>query len=125
MSQRMEALAKANDYRLKRAQLKREVRAGETSVYEVLRKPTLPNWLENMMAAELIAAIRRVGEKTANKRLAVHGIPQRKTLGSMTYRQRRVLAEDIKYWEAAKESGRRARPQPKARQVPAQRMGAI
>ena len=39
LDQRMEALRRANDIRVKRAQLKRDLKDGQASIEEILRKP--------------------------------------------------------------------------------------
>jgi hypothetical protein len=89
--QHMQALARANEVRLARADLKRRVLDGETTAAEViLRSP----WeAETMAVAELLMSQHRWGHTRARRFLATVPISETKTIGSMTVRQRESLAE--------------------------------
>src|SRR5213080_85390 len=88
--QHMRALARANQVRLARAELKRGVAAGKIDVAEVI---VYCPWEANGMAvADLLISQRRWGEIRCHKLLAQLPMSEKKTLGSMTDRQRRVLA---------------------------------
>src|SRR5438552_15235539 len=88
--QHMRALARANHIRLARAELKRGVAAGKIDVAEVI---VYCPWEANGMAvADLLISQRRWGETRCHKLLAQLPVSEKKTLGSMTDRQRRVLA---------------------------------
>jgi hypothetical protein len=86
----MRALARANHIRLRRAELKRGVAAGKIDVAEVI---VYCPWEANGMAvADLLISQRRWGETRSHKLLAQLPVSEKKTVGSMTDRQRRVLA---------------------------------
>ncbi len=88
--QHMRALARANHIRLRRAELKRGVAAGKIDVAEVI---VYCPWEANGMAvADLLISQRRWGETRCHKLLAQLPMSEKKTLGSMTDRQRCVLA---------------------------------
>lgn len=88
--QHMRALARANEVRLARAELKRRIAHGEVSVGEVVL--TSPWEAESMTISDLLMSQRRWGSTRCRKLL--QGIPmsENKTVGSMTERQRRALA---------------------------------
>jgi hypothetical protein len=88
--QHMRALARANEVRLVRAELKRGVAAGEIDVAEVI--VYCPSEASGMAVSELLISQRRWGETRCHKLLARLPISEQKTVGSMTDRQRRVLA---------------------------------
>ena len=87
--QNMRALARANEVRLARAQLKREVAFGEIDVAEVI--VDCPWEAQSMAVADLLMSQRRWGQTRCHKLLARLPISEQKTVGSMTDRQRRVL----------------------------------
>jgi hypothetical protein len=84
--QHMRALEQANRVRLARAELKREVAEGETSVGEVVRDN--PWEAESMAIAELLMSQHRWGRQRCRRFLATIGISETKTIGSLTDRQR-------------------------------------
>lgn len=88
--QHMQALKRANEVRLARAELKRKVGDGTITVDEViLGRP----WeAASMTIAELLMSQKRWGATRCNKFLATIGMPETKTVGSLTERQRSVLA---------------------------------
>ena len=88
--QHMRALARANQIRLARAELKRGVAAGKIDVAEVI--VYCPWEATGMAVADLLISQRRWGEIRCHKLLAQLPMSEKKTLGSMTDRQRRVLA---------------------------------
>jgi hypothetical protein len=87
--QHMRALARANEVRLARAELKRRVAGGELSAAEVVL--TSPAEAEGMTIAELLTSQRRWGNNRVRRFLAEVPLSEAKTLGSMTERQRREL----------------------------------
>jgi len=88
--QHMQALQRANKVRLARAALKRNVAEGAVPVSEVIL--TCPWEAASMTIAELLGSQRRWGTTRCSKFLAEIGLPETKTVGSMTTRQRSVLA---------------------------------
>src|SRR3989440_12712346 len=88
--QHMHALRRANEVRLARAQLKRSVAFGETDVTEVILH--CPWEAHGMAVADLLISQRRWGQTRCHKLLPQPPVPEQKTVGAMTERQRRVLA---------------------------------
>jgi hypothetical protein len=88
--QYMRALERANKVRLARADLKRRVTAGVTTVAEVVLD--CPWEVDSMAVADLLMSQRRWGQSRCRKFLAQVPISETKTVGSMTDRQRRTLA---------------------------------
>lgn len=88
--QHMRALARANEVRLARADLKRRIGQGAVTVAEVVL--ACPWEAESMTISDLLMSQRRWG--TTRCRKLLQGIPmsENKTVGSMTDRQRRALA---------------------------------
>ncbi len=91
--QHMQALQRANEVRLARAELKRQVGEGVITVDEVVL--TCPWEAASMTIAELLTSQRRWGTTRCSKFLSGIGMPETKTVGSMTERQRSVLATMI------------------------------
>ncbi|MDP9228559.1 MAG: hypothetical protein M3M99_05835 [Actinomycetota bacterium] len=87
--QHMQALARANEVRLARAALKREVAAGRCSPIEVL--VNRPWEADSMSIQDLLAAQRRWGKQRSRKLIMSTGIKETKELGHLTDRQRRIL----------------------------------
>lgn len=112
MSQHLEALESANRIRLARAQLKREIKAGDLKLSELLAEPELPDFLERMHLEELLFAGPRMYRRTLHSALAEVPIALTATVGGVTYRQRRRLADALGKWEgrqAIYSGGKRAR----------------
>jgi hypothetical protein len=89
--QYMRALERANEVRLARAELKRRVAIGEIHVAEVVVE--CPWETESMAVADLLMSQRRWGQTRCRKFLSQVPMSEKKTIGSMTERQRRTLAE--------------------------------
>ncbi len=88
--QHMRALERANQVRLARAELKRRVAAGETSVCDVILE--CPWEADSMAIGDLLMSQRRWGQTRCRKFLSQIPMSEQKTIGSMTERQRRTLA---------------------------------
>jgi hypothetical protein len=88
--QHMRALARANEVRLARAELKRKVAAEEVDVAEVIMR--CPWEAGSMAVADLLMSQRRWGQTRCRRFLAQIPMSEKKTVGSMTDRQRRTLA---------------------------------
>jgi hypothetical protein len=93
----MQALARANEVRLARAHLKRQVGAGQRSAIEVVRD--VPWEAETMPIGELLCSQNRWGRARSRKLLMSIHLSEAKPLGSLTPRQRRLLvgALEAKY----------------------------
>ena len=85
----MEALARANQVRLARAALKRDIGAGRRSVTDVVMES--PWEAESMSLSELLCSQRRWGRARSRKLLAAAALKETKRLGTLTERQRGIL----------------------------------
>lgn len=88
--QHMQALQRANEVRLARAELKRRVARGEVDAAEVVR--TCPWEADGMAIADLLASQRQWGDSRVRRFLATVPLSEAKTIGKMTERQRNALA---------------------------------
>ncbi|HLH66149.1 MAG TPA: integration host factor, actinobacterial type [Solirubrobacteraceae bacterium] len=89
LDQRLEALARANDIRSRRAQLKRDLKAGRVSIAELLREP--PEYVQTAKVFDLLLAVPKYGRVKATKILSLCRISPSKTLGGLSERQRGEL----------------------------------
>ncbi len=87
--QYMRALERANQVRLARAELKRKVSMDEIDVAQVILD--CPWEASSMAVADLLMSQRRWGQTRCRKFLAQIPMSEKKTIGSMTERQRRTL----------------------------------
>ena len=92
--QHMRALQQANRVRLARAELKRQVTDGETSVADVVIE--CPWEAESMAIADLLMSQHRWGRTRCRRFLASIPMSETKSVGSMTERQRRALAARLR-----------------------------
>lgn len=88
--QHMQALARANEVRLARARMKREIASGQRNVLDVVRE--CPWEAESMSVSELLSAQRRWGRARSRKLIVSIGLTETKRMGTLTQRQRDVLA---------------------------------
>jgi hypothetical protein len=88
--QYMRALERANQVRLARAELKRRIATGQLGVSEVILE--CPWEADSMAVADLLMSQRRWGQTRCRKFLSQIPMSEKKTVGSMTERQRRTLA---------------------------------
>ncbi|HWJ50618.1 MAG TPA: hypothetical protein VNR42_06325 [Solirubrobacteraceae bacterium] len=88
--QYMRALERANKVRLARADLKRRVADGEIQVADVILD--CPWEAESMAVADLLMSQHRWGQTRCRKFLSQIPMSEKKTIGSMTDRQRQTLA---------------------------------
>jgi hypothetical protein len=88
--QHMQALARANRVRLARAELKRSIARGDVEVAEVIEDS--PWETESMSLAELLTSQRRWGRTRSRKFLQGLALNENKRLGTLTARQRSMLA---------------------------------
>jgi hypothetical protein len=88
--QYMRALERANRVRIARAELKRNVAMDEIDAAHVILH--CPWEAESMAVADLLMSQRRWGQTRCRKFLAQIPMSEKKTLGSMTHRQRHTLA---------------------------------
>jgi hypothetical protein len=98
----MRALERANMVRLARAELKRAIARGDTAAAEVVRN--CPWETESMTIAELLTSQRRWGRTRARKFLVPLALNENKQLGTLTERQRRMLAQELATRSSAREA---------------------
>ena len=107
--QHMRALARANQVRLARAELKRKVAEQDVDAADVILR--CPWEAHSMAVADLLISQRRWGQTRCRRFLAQIPMSEKKTVGSMTERQRQTLAAML----ASAERGRAWRASPWAR----------
>jgi hypothetical protein len=88
-TQKLDALALANEIRGKRAKLKRELKAGRVKIHTQIDSP--PEWLNTAKVLDLLLAVPKIGRVKANKALVQCRISPSKTVGGLSDRQRREL----------------------------------
>ena len=87
----MRALERANEIRLARAELKRRVVIGKVQVSAVILD--CPPEAQTMEIADLLTSQLKWGQTRCRKFLGRIPMSEKKTIGSLTDRQRRLLAE--------------------------------
>ncbi len=91
LNQRMDALARANDIRSKRARLKRDLKAGRQSINGLLLDP--PEYVETAKVCDMLLAVPKYGRVKVNKILTTCRISPSKTIGGLSERQRAELVK--------------------------------
>src|SRR3978361_902631 len=89
LNQRMDALARANEIRSLRAQLKRDLKAGKKSIHRLLQDP--PEYVETAKVCDMLLAVPKYGRVKVNKILVHCRIAPSKTIGGLSERQRSEL----------------------------------
>ncbi len=89
LNQRMDALARANQIRTRRAQLKRDLKSGRLSIQALLQDP--PEYVETAKVFDMLLAVPKYGRVKVNKILALCRISPSKTIGGLSERQRSEL----------------------------------
>ncbi len=89
LDQRMEALKRANDIRVKRARLKRDLKDGNVRIDSILRNP--PEYVETAKVFDILMAVPKFGRVKAARFLNQARISQAKTVGGLSERQRSEL----------------------------------
>jgi D-hexose-6-phosphate mutarotase len=90
----MQALQRANAVRLARAELKRRIALGEITAADVILGN--PWEAESMTVSDLLTSQRRWGHTRCRRLLQCIPMSENKTIGSMTERQRRALAQELR-----------------------------
>jgi hypothetical protein len=88
--QHLRALEYANRVRLARAQMKRQVAAGELPAAEVVLE--CPWQAHTMSISDLLMSQKRWGRTRCRRLLVSLGVPENKQVGTLTERQRVALA---------------------------------
>jgi hypothetical protein len=89
LDQRMEALQRANDIRVRRAKLKKDLKLGRTRITEVLGHP--PEYVLTAKVFDILMAVPKFGRVKAARFLNQCRISQSKTVGGLSDRQRAEL----------------------------------
>ena len=89
LDQRMEALKRTNDIRVKRAQLKKDLKDGRVQIEEILGDP--PEYVSTAKVFDMLMAVPKFGRVKAARFLNQCRISQSKTVGGLSERQRAEL----------------------------------
>jgi hypothetical protein len=89
LDQRMEALARANHIRVRRAQLKKDLKDGRAQIEAILLDP--PDWVSTAKVFDMLMAVPKFGRVKAARLLNQCRISQSKTVGGLSERQRTEL----------------------------------
>src|SRR3954463_12546926 len=92
--QRMDALQRANEIRTRRATLKRDLKAGRTSIHDLLL--SAPDYLEPAKVLDMLLAEPKYGRVKVNKILVQCRISPSKTIGGLSERQRTELVSMLR-----------------------------
>lgn len=91
LDQRMEALRRANEIRSRRAQLKKDLKAGRVSITAIIAEP--PEFVLTAKVFDMLMAVPKYGKVKATRFLNHCRISQGKTIGGLSDRQRAELLE--------------------------------
>jgi hypothetical protein len=91
LEQRQRALAKANQVRRQRAQLKRELAGAQIALSQILADP--PSCAANAKIRELLLVLPGIGPVKADRALTHCRIAAARTVGGLSDRQRAELGE--------------------------------
>jgi hypothetical protein len=94
LTQRMDALKRANDIRTQRARLKRDLKAGRAQIQALLLDP--PEYLLTAKVFDLLLAVPKYGRVKANRILTQCRISPSKTIGGLSERQRNELVSFLR-----------------------------
>jgi hypothetical protein len=89
LDQRMDALRRANDIRVRRAQLKKDLKSGAAHIEEILSNP--PEYVSTAKVFDMLMAVPKFGRVKAGRFLNQCRISQSKTVGGLSDRQRAEL----------------------------------
>jgi hypothetical protein len=89
----MEALKRANDIRSKRAQLKRDLKAGKQRIQTLLMDP--PEYVQTAKVIDMLMAVPKYGRVKTNRILTNCRISPSKTIGGLSERQRSELVSHL------------------------------
>src|SRR2546425_12897088 len=87
--QRMEALKRANDIRVRRAKLKKDLKDGRVRIQTILNNP--PEYVSTAKVFDILMAVPKFGRVKAARFLNQCRISQSKTGGGLSDRQRAEL----------------------------------
>ena len=90
---RLESLGRANQVRVARAELKRDVAAGKVAIAQVIAHP--PSCARRAKVSDLLHAVPGIGPVRATRLLVRSQIPHAKTLDALSDRQRSALITSL------------------------------
>ena len=90
----MEALKRANDIRVRRAQLKKDLKTGSATIDQILQDP--PEYVSTAKVFDMLLAVPKYGRVKANKVLVQCRISPSKTIGGLSQRQRTELVSMLR-----------------------------
>ena len=90
----MDALQRANEIRTRRAQLKKDLKAGRVSIHTLLMDP--PEYLQTAKVFDMLLAVPKYGRVKVNKVLVSCRISPSKTIGGLSPRQRAELVSMLR-----------------------------
>lgn len=94
LNQRMDALRRANHIRTKRAQLKRDLKAGKVKIHTLLLDP--PEYVETAKVFDMLLAVPKYGRVKTTRILNQCRISPSKTIGGLSERQRTELVGQLR-----------------------------
>jgi hypothetical protein len=94
LTQRMDALKRANEIRTQRATLKRDLKAGRIQIHSLLLAP--PEYLATAKVFDLLLAVPKYGRVKVNRILTHCRISPSKTIGGLSERQRNELVSYLR-----------------------------
>lgn len=89
LTQRLDALNRANVVRTKRAKLKKDLKASRVTIHAVLNDP--PTYVETAKVFDMVLAVPKYGRVKVNKVLTQCRVSPSKTVGGLSDRQRDEL----------------------------------
>lgn len=89
LTQRLDALNRANVVRTRRATLKKDLKAGRASIHALLADP--PEYVETAKVFDVLLAVPKYGRVKVNKVLTQCRISPSKTINGLSDRQRDEL----------------------------------
>jgi len=89
LDQRMDALKRANDIRVRRAKLKKDLKDGRVRIEKILQNP--PEYVSTAKVFDMLLAVPKFGRVKAARFLNQCRISQSKTVGGLSERQRTEL----------------------------------
>ena len=89
LDQRMDALKRANDIRVRREKLKKDLKDGRVKIEKILENP--PEYVSTAKVFDMLLAVPKFGRVKAARFLNQCRISQSKTVGGLSDRQRAEL----------------------------------
>ena len=91
LDQRMDALQRANNVRVRRAKLKKDLKDGKVRIETILGDP--PEYVSTAKVIDILMAVPKFGRVKAARFLNTCRISQSKTVGGLSDRQRAELID--------------------------------